>query len=148
MSGAGPITPSADRERFPSLVADIGEDPAQFLDHDLLGDSRHDTPLRTALARIKGIDSLQVANAWLAVERQLDRGPREQVVDALENRIAFLDEHGERPDNLPTEDGPDRYRARDIRDTEPADVRWVDRPNDERSLGAVGKIQQLSEGEA
>ena len=138
----------ADREHYPGLYAEIGEDPAQFLDHDLLGDSRHDTPLRTAIARIKGIDSLSVANAWLAIERRLDRGPREQIVELLEARIAHLEDVGERPDDLPSEDGPARYQARRVRDVEPVEVRWTDYENDERSLGATSKLNQLTEGEA
>lgn len=147
MSGAGPITPSADRERFPKLVEDIGEDPAQFLDHDFVR-ADGDTPLRTAIARIKGIDSLQVAHAWLAIERRLDRGPREQVVDVLEDRIAFLEAHGERPDDLPSEDGPARYQAREIHADATTEVRWTDYEDHERSLGATSKLTGLSEGEA
>ncbi|QLG63182.1 hypothetical protein [Halorarum salinum] len=88
-------------ESFPGLREEIGEDPARFLDVPLLGFRNASTPFGLARARIRGIDEIATANAWLAVERALGRGdddgPREQVVDLLEARIDDLEGEGERP---------------------------------------------------
>jgi hypothetical protein len=70
----------------------------------LLGDADSgETPLRQAFSIIRGIGTKAELRAWRAVERQLDRGPRDAVVDRIEHRLAELDEHGERPPL-----GPDR----------------------------------------
>lgn len=85
------------REQFPDLREDIGEDPARFLDHDLLDD----VGMRDlALTRIESIDKLAVISAWRAVERRLDRQTRQAILDALDEREADLEELGERPDRL------------------------------------------------
>lgn len=85
-----------DRPEFPALVEDIGEDPARFLyDPD---DQRVDL----ALARIRGIDYVQVLNAWLAVERRVNGG-RPEVTSAIEARREILEEHGEREQLTPEE---------------------------------------------
>jgi len=51
------------------------------------------------LARIRGIVSTELVDYWIGVERWLamqeDREPRDRVVDALEERKAELQEHGE-----------------------------------------------------
>lgn len=78
-----------DYAEFPRLVDDIGENPAKFLD-------RPDA-IPFAVPLIRGIHTLERANAWLAVERRIDRGPRDRLVAALENRITDLEAHGERP---------------------------------------------------
>lgn len=97
------------------LKKDIGENPARFLDRRLVEygqDHTDHTFARMVRDRIKGIDRLAVVNAWIAVERKLDRGPRDRVIDLLEQRREFLQEHGERPDDLRTEwpqDLPERY---------------------------------------
>lgn len=83
-----------------------GENPVRYLDRPL-------DELGTAKALIRGIDSLERARLWLAAERRLGRddgSPRAGVVDLLEERITYLEEHGERPGVLPTEDGPERYQ--------------------------------------
>jgi len=110
------------RQRFPRLLEDIGEDPARFLDRDLFEhgqvrleerdvvawdesnqrvarDSDVSAPGRMLRDRIQGIDHLEVARAWRAVERALDRTPeggRDVIIDALETRIAELEADGER----------------------------------------------------
>ena len=78
MPAEGHSAPSVDRERFPGVKAHIGEDPARFLDRPLVDPTAEgDTePIDLALARIRGIDSLTVAKAWRAVERNLDRASR------------------------------------------------------------------------
>lgn len=78
-----------DRERFPEVAAEIDEDPARFLDADGID--------RTMHSRIQGIDFLEVADAWIQVEAALERGPRKQVIAKLNQRKAWLEEHGERP---------------------------------------------------
>lgn len=111
------------------LKEDIGENPARFLDHRLVerGEDHTDYTLaRMVRDRITGIDRIEVVRAWKAVERRLDRGPRDAVLQLLDQREQFLQEHGERPDDLRTEwpqDLPDRYdpTLRD-RDLPPADV--------------------------
>jgi len=115
---------SSERESFPQLREDLGEDPARYLDVPMFIDGNREPPLFTAFARIRGIDRLEVANAWLAVERRLDRGPRDPVVEALEERIAYLEEAGERPGTVPTEEGPERYRRREIRDDVECEYDW------------------------
>jgi len=87
------------RARFPKLRHDIGEDPARWLDTHLVeSGSKHTdtTELRMVLARIHGIDDLAVARAWRAIERRLDRGPRDKIIHLLEQRIDELDANGER----------------------------------------------------
>lgn len=89
-----------DRATFPTLREEIGEDPARFLDVPLLASAGASTPFGLARARIRGIDRIATAKAWIAVERALargDEGPRDRVIQLLEDRIDVLEEHGERP---------------------------------------------------
>ncbi|WP_089650117.1 hypothetical protein [Halobacterium hubeiense] len=127
---------SQERERFPGLREDLGEDPAAFLDVPMFREGGGETPLRTAFARIRGIDSLETVNAWLAVERQLDRGPRDNVMAALRERRQFLEEHGERPEDFPTEEGPARYRAREVREGVECEYEWVDQEDGKQATVA------------
>jgi hypothetical protein len=88
--------PSRDRETFPSLQAEIGEDPARYLDVDRVAD------LELARARIRGIDFIEVIRAWKAVERNLcangvvSEHHRSTVMAWLDEREAELEEIGER----------------------------------------------------
>lgn len=90
-----------DRVEFPRLRDRLGEDPATFLDRDLVGDRGAQRMVRD---RISGIDSLEVLSAWRAVERKLgehhDREPRQGVLDALDERGLWLEEHGDRDDRV------------------------------------------------
>jgi len=98
------VTDDTGRASFPDLADRHGHDPGRWLDRPLLGDADSgETPLRQAFAIIRGIGSKAELRAWRAVERQLDRGPRDAVVDRINHRLAELDEHGERPPL-----GPDR----------------------------------------
>jgi hypothetical protein len=64
----------------PKLLAEIGEDPARFLD------PRTDLDPRP---RIRGISDPETAAAWLAVARELER---DGLVDVLEDkRDALVD---------------------------------------------------------
>lgn len=49
-----------------------------------------------AKARIRGIDYLDVIDAWFEVEISLDRGPRKRVIGLLNRRKQELKEAGER----------------------------------------------------
>lgn len=56
-------------------------------------------PLEAVKGRIRGIDELSVATAWRFVECQLPRTPeggRDEVIDELQERIEYLEQHGER----------------------------------------------------
>jgi len=118
----------SDRDTFPNLRDDLGEDPARFLDRPLVDPSGvGSSPFELARARIRGIDKLAVINAWIAVEKQIDRGPRDRVLDLLQERMTELEANGGRPD-LQTagfDVRPDRYLPHD-RDLPPADVEWID----------------------
>lgn len=101
------------------LKQKLGENPARFLDHDLVerGNRHTDHTLqRLVRARIRGIDRLEVVNAWIAVERKLARGPRDLIIELLEDRKQYLEAHGERPDDLrstPAHELPERYQPTD-----------------------------------
>jgi hypothetical protein len=108
---SGKPAASTDREKFPSLKEDIGEDPARWLDRRLVerGPSHTDATLqRAVLARINGIGDVATARAWIGVERRLDRGPREPVISRLEDRIERLKEIGDREERLANADIPPR----------------------------------------
>ncbi|WP_373190014.1 hypothetical protein [Halolamina sp.] len=113
---------SGDRQRFPDLAEDIGEDPARFLNRDLfehgqvrleerdhsefnegnqrvVRDEAVSAPGEMIRDRIQGIDDLAVARAWRAIELRLERTPeggRGVVVGFLEDRIDKLEADGER----------------------------------------------------
>ena len=131
--------PSTRRERYPEIEADIGEDPARFLDYDF---EANDGMRTTALARIRGIDRIATVRAWIGVERALDRPTREHIIEALQEREATLEEIGERPDRL--EYGPHPPPSYYQDDSEEATVS-EDREGDdeEESLSAHQKLQQM-----
>ncbi|SFS00219.1 hypothetical protein SAMN05216559_2328 [Halomicrobium zhouii] len=113
---------SHDRERFPGLREQLGEDPARWLDAEILGiGSKHvDGRSRMVRDRIESLDRIEVVRAWKAVERRLDRGddggPRSGIIEALDEREADLDEIGERPNRLEGRDEP--------RDLPPVETIW------------------------
>lgn len=134
---------------------DIGENPVHFLDRDLpshpnRAESDHGLP-RMIQDRIDGIDRLEVIGAWRAAERQLRRGKdiqnlpddvdlddvdffeaglepgRKRVLNALDERKQFLQEHGERPEDYRTHhrhELPERFQPAN-RDLPEKDVYWV-----------------------
>lgn len=91
------VGPSSHR-RFPRVSDAIGEDPGRYLDRDLEG------ARELIEARIRGIDFLETARAWIAVERNLGRdpegGPRPEVLELLQEREAYLEEHGDRDERV------------------------------------------------
>ena len=116
---------------FPGIEARIGENPARWLDQELIerGPSHTDvTNQSMVIARIRGIDKIGVVNAWIQVERELDRGPRKPVIGKLEQRRDELIANGERPDG-PTMTAAER-RARAARlydEADKDDAVWTDR---------------------
>lgn len=147
MPAAGQTASQRDRLRLPELREEIGEDPAQYLDRPMFRNGPVDIPLRTAIARIQGMERIDVVNAWLMVERRLDRGPRDKIVELLEDRRDYLEEHGERPRDIPALDGPPRYTPREVRDVESVDVTWPDREDGDRSGSATSKLSGLRGGD-
>jgi len=99
--------------RCPNLRDQIGEDPARWLDWDLLVDQARAEIVRTL---IDGIDSMERLRAWRAVERKLANDdhndgarnpleePRGPIMQRLDQREQWLELNGERPDRL--EHGP------------------------------------------
>lgn len=116
------------------IEARINEDPFRFLDRDLVDDS---DAKQMVLGRIRGMDRLEVVHLWLAAERFLasrtNREPRKALVDHLENRLEWLQEHGERPDDLdrPDEVFPERYRL-SVRERPAKDFFWVGEDGERR----------------
>lgn len=97
------------------LKQDVGENLARFLDRKISNPPPRNSMFR---ARLEGIDRLDVVGAWEAAERRLareqDREPRQHVMDLLNQRRKYLEEHGERPRELTTQwphELPDRYRG-------------------------------------
>jgi hypothetical protein len=122
---------------------DIGENPARFLDRDL--DEPNDettdyTHRRMVRDRIRGIDKLAVVNAWIAVERRLDRGPRDHIIRLLETRKSHLQEYGERdlPDMTREER---RERSREL--YERVADRKVSNQMEDGPLSATQKLNQM-----
>jgi len=88
-------------QQFPHIVERIGENPARFLDRDVLGStpSGESKPSLMLEARIRGIDYQLVVDAYIYVELNLDREecPRSGVLSMLKRRKEWLREHGDRP---------------------------------------------------
>lgn len=76
---------------FPEIEADIGYNPARFLDVRAVGDGIGETSdLTTAWALIRGIQDIATIRAWITVEVELGRGrnggPRKKVIKRLNRR--------------------------------------------------------------
>lgn len=74
-----PAADKRDRPRFPEYEEEFGEDPSRFLYCGV--DPR---------PRIRGIQSVGLARAWLDVEVKRPGGPRQEVIAAINKRIAEL----------------------------------------------------------
>ena len=96
-----------------AIAERIGEDPSRWLDRDLVerGPGHTDRTMQRAVhARIQGIRSRAVIDAWQQVEVRLDRGPRQQVMAWLNQRDQVLKERDEpavRRRAAPTASEPD-----------------------------------------
>ena len=132
---------TSDREQFPSVEDHIGENPARFLDCPLFSGSPGSSPFLTK-ARIDGIDRFPVVNAWIAIERKLERGPRDRVIELLEDRKRELQQNGERPD---LEDQNIDELREEVEPTESVAV-WPDRDGGERSVLKVREQAVATDG--
>ncbi|WP_436924936.1 hypothetical protein [Halosimplex amylolyticum] len=130
---------------FDNIEADIGHNPARYLDWDFLAESYGDRDIKSGRklllkARIRGIDRIEVVRAYKAVERAIGRGPaggpREAVMRLLDQREQFLQEAGERPERLSY--GP--RRPPESYATETDDER------DEQPLTAAEKLSRMRSG--
>ncbi|WP_254823101.1 MULTISPECIES: hypothetical protein [Haloglomus] len=103
-----------------AIAAEIGEDPGRWLDRDLVerAPGHTDRTMQRAVhARIQGIRSREVIDAWQTVEVRLERGPRQQVMAWLNQRDQQLkarEEPSQRAVSRPTptaepeaDDGPE-----------------------------------------
>ena len=79
--------------------ARLGENPARFLVEEIDIDTGAGTSGELIVARIRGIATRELVNYWEGVERWLarrdGREPRDDVLDALQERREELEEHGE-----------------------------------------------------
>lgn len=119
---------SAESRDYPPQIRRIcetvGENIPRFLDRDLVerGPKHTSTSGRDLfVARVRGIDRIGVANAWIMVERELaefhDREPRVGVIELLERRRDHLIEHGDRQELTPEELAESRAaRSDDVED--------------------------------
>ena len=77
-----------DYKQFPNVRKEFGEDPAQWLHKDdawvMIG------PL------IRGMQDPARIRAWIAVERNLWDGGRDEVIDPLEAQLAIVESKAER----------------------------------------------------
>lgn len=148
--GTPPAHGSSDRPadaRFPDIEARIGEDPARFLFHrgDALGTQTigDTSPLKTAEARIRGLDSREAAGAWLGVARRLHAEEYlgetafEIVEERLEHRLEWLEDHGDRAERM------ERQGRREIDRAAIEAKQERDPYEDHRSSSASAKISQL-----
>lgn len=87
----------------PDLNADesdrLGENPARFLVEEITADSGDGTTGELIFARIRGIATHDLVDYWEGVERWLarreERDPRDDVLEALQERREQLDEQGD-----------------------------------------------------
>lgn len=119
MRGFGP---HSERRAFLDVEAEIGEDPGEFL---------QSTSDELAIARIRGIDRIAVLDGWVEVAQELDAG--DDVMEELRLRASFLNRKGERPEEFPTEDGPERYQPLE---------RYADDPDPEEDEEAVPHLHE------
>jgi len=84
---------------FPEPAQEYGENPARFLVEELAVDDGDGSTGELMLARIRGLETIELCGFWLAVERALankeGREPRDRVERAIRERKAYLEEHGE-----------------------------------------------------
>lgn len=119
---------------------ELGFDPRRFFDEPLLSTQQGAIdPVERMASIIRGIDKKRRVAALITVERRLDRGPRDEVLSMLRERMAYLDEHGERTDlrTASLDERPARFHPvdRDVPEKEvyaitsdDERVRWADRP--------------------
>lgn len=127
-------------ERADEMRERIGVNPARWLDCDLIVANNEDKK-ETVIAFIKGMDYVETVNCWKQVEKDLGRGedggPREKVMELLNNRLEYLIEHGEREERVTM--GP-RQSYEEFHDE-------IDRGSDEgdkdEPLSATQKLERM-----
>jgi len=104
-----------ERLRCPRTRERIGEDPARWLDRELITDADR---REIVLTLIDSMDSIERVRAWRACELRLANPqeddtprnpldePRGRIMQRLDQREAWLELHGERSERLP--EGPRR----------------------------------------
>ena len=119
-----------ERLRCPRTRERIGEDPARWLDRELITDADR---REIVLTLIDSMDSIERVRAWRACELRLANPqdddtprnpleePRPRIMQRLDQREEWLELHGERPDRLE----PREHN----RDLPPVETEWVDRPD-------------------
>lgn len=124
---------SHEYQSFPRITERIGENPARFLDRDLLASTPEgqSQSLLMVEARIRGIDFLDVCIAYLAVETQLERDdcPRQGVLRRLEARKEWLKENGDRPRG--------KQYDHDAIDSTKSIVKWATESGEQRTGATV-----------
>jgi len=84
---------------FPGPAQEYAENPARFLAEELTVDDGDGTRGELMLARIRGLETIELCGFWLAVERALankeGRKPRDRVERAIRERKAELEERDE-----------------------------------------------------
>lgn len=77
----------------------LGENPARFLVEEIDIDTGAGTSGELIFARIRGIETRELVDYWEGVERWLarreDREPRDDVLEALQERREKLEEQGD-----------------------------------------------------
>lgn len=102
---------SRDYPSFPEIEAELGYNPARFLDHEIK--RTECTKDLTIRGLIRGIQAVATLRAWIEIEVALERGrnggPRQQVITWLNRRQAQI----EASDNVPSTaaDDKDRFAA-------------------------------------
>ena len=117
--------------RWPVLEDEIGEDPSRFL--------RYSSAF--ALARIRGIDRIDVARKWIECELELgeyrEDGPRSAIIAELNRRVDELKQY--RPDR--------RDAPREIDESRKVDeVLFLDEDGNRRDRSSArSKLAELRE---
>lgn len=139
----------------------LGFDPRRFFDQPLETRVRGAlNPVERMAALIRGIDHKRKLASLMTVEQSLDRTPpdgRDTVMGMLEERMAYLDSHGERPDpSTPLSERPQRFQH--VQRSVPPKRVWIvertsegkitDRTlyHEHRNTSASAKLQNITNG--
>lgn len=123
MTGFNKPASRGTRERCPDLAEIIDEDPARWLDRALIDD---EAARELVKSRIRGLEDVNTVNVWAAAEKRIERGPRQGVLDWLDERRDELAEMG----RMDFQTWLDEQPKRDPKPTESV-ARWVYEPDHE-----------------
>ncbi|WP_058366661.1 hypothetical protein [Haloparvum sedimenti] len=108
---------------FPDMAAQYGENPARFLSLSLEPDGGDGSSGELILARIRGLETIEMCGFWLGVERALankhDREPRARIERALRDRKAELEAQGDGLSTSGTTPAERRARGERLREEQP-----------------------------